>query len=202
MQRWLEDELIIVAAPDASAGARAPQRTRQLTDATWILREPASGTRQAADAWLLEHLGTLQVQYELGSTEAIKRLAAAGAGLACVSRHAVAAELAQGSAGGAAHAGCRARGGGWRSRCGATGGWGGRRRISCGIAWAEPGPRRHGGDALQRVRSRDRRRRSHAAVKTPSATDASRAIAESAREVSTIGTLAPSTRPAQSPPPT
>lgn len=39
-------------------------------------------------------------------------------------------------------------------------------------------------------------------VSTPSATDAIRACFESAREVSTIGTLAPSTSPAQSPPPT
>ena len=96
VQRWLEDELIIVAAPDHPLAARTATN-RQLTEATWILREPASGTRQAADAWLLAHLGTLQVQYELGSTEAIKRLAAAGTGLACVSRHAVAAELVQGT---------------------------------------------------------------------------------------------------------
>jgi DNA-binding transcriptional LysR family regulator len=96
VQRWLEDELIIVAAPDHPLAARTATN-RQLTEATWILREPASGTRQAADAWLLTHLGALQVQYELGSTEAIKRLAAAGAGLACVSRHAVAVELGQGT---------------------------------------------------------------------------------------------------------
>lgn len=96
VQRWLEDELIIVSAPDHPLAARTATN-RQLTEATWILREPASGTRQAADAWLLAHLGTLQVQYELGSTEAIKRLAAAGAGLACVSRHAVAVELGQGT---------------------------------------------------------------------------------------------------------
>jgi len=96
VQRWLEDELIIVAAPGHALAARLASH-RQLTEATWILREPASGTRQAADAWLLEHLGALQVQYELGSTEAIKRLAAAGVGLACVSRHAVAVELAQGT---------------------------------------------------------------------------------------------------------
>lgn len=96
VRRWLEDELVIVAAP-AHALAGRSATNRQLADATWILREPASGTRQAADAWLLEHLGALEVQYELGSTEAIKRLAAAGAGIACVSRHAVARELTQGT---------------------------------------------------------------------------------------------------------
>lgn len=96
VQRWLEDELILVAAPTHVLAQRTATN-RQLTEAVWILREGASGTRQAADAWLLEHLGALQVQYELGSTEAIKRLAAAGVGLACVSRHAVAAELALGT---------------------------------------------------------------------------------------------------------
>ena len=96
VQRWLEDELVIVATPSHPLAARRATH-RQLADATWILREPASGTRQAADAWLLEHLGPLHVEFELGSTEAIKRLAAAGVGLACVSRHAVTTELAQGT---------------------------------------------------------------------------------------------------------
>lgn len=96
LQRWLEDELVIVTAPAHPLAGRIASN-RMLGEATWILREPASGTRQAADAWLLEHLGLLRVDYELGSTEAIKRLAAAGAGLACISRHAVTVELAQGT---------------------------------------------------------------------------------------------------------
>ena len=96
---WLEDELVIVTGPPhplAAPGAKKSATHKQLGAATWILREPGSGTRQAADAWLLEHLGPLEVDYELGSTEAIKRMAAAGAGLACLSRYAVADELAQG----------------------------------------------------------------------------------------------------------
>ncbi len=96
MQRWLEDKLTIVTAP-THALAQGSASHRQLSEATWIMREPASGTRQAADAWLLNHLGELSVQYELGSTEAIKRLAASGMGLACVSVHAVGAELTLGS---------------------------------------------------------------------------------------------------------
>ena len=96
LRRWLEDELVIVAAPMHALAARAAT-VRQLAAADWILREPDSGTRQAADAWLLPPLGTLRVAFELGSTEAIKRLAATGTGLACMSRHAVAAELAAGT---------------------------------------------------------------------------------------------------------
>jgi DNA-binding transcriptional LysR family regulator len=90
---WLRDELVIVAAPGhALAGARAVT-ARQLAAATWILREHGSGTRQATDTWLLNHLDRQQVGFELGSTEAIKRLVAAGAGLGCLSRHAVAQAL-------------------------------------------------------------------------------------------------------------
>lgn len=103
---WLSDELVIVAAPShplaqsglpRTAGGRARQATlRQLAEADWIVREPGSGTRQASDRWLLEHLGHLHIAFELGSTEAIKRLAAAGAGLACVSRHTVAQAITRG----------------------------------------------------------------------------------------------------------
>lgn len=95
VQPWLSDELVIVAAA-GHALAKGLASVRQLADASWILRELGSGTRQASDSWLLERLGPMRVEFELGSAEAIKRLAAAGAGLACLSRHAVAAELASG----------------------------------------------------------------------------------------------------------
>lgn len=92
---WLSDELVIVAAPSHPlAGRHAGMR--QLRDAIWALREPGSGTREAADRWLLEHVGPLQVAFELGSAEAIKRVVAAGAALGCLSREAVARDLAQG----------------------------------------------------------------------------------------------------------
>lgn len=96
VQAWMQDELVIVAAPGHPLAGRTAT-TRQLGAATWILRELGSGTRQATDQWLLDHLGTLNVEFELESTESIKQLAMAGAGLACLSRHTVAAALAQGS---------------------------------------------------------------------------------------------------------
>ena len=92
---WLSDDLVVVAAT-SHALAHGVCTHRQLAQATWIVREPGSGTRQSSDSWLVEHLGALRVEFELGSTEAIKRLAAAGAGLACLSRHAVTRELADG----------------------------------------------------------------------------------------------------------
>lgn len=92
---WLSDELVIVGAPGHPLANGLANKT-QLAAATWILREVGSGTRQATDAWLLAHLNQVQVGFELGSTEAIKRLAAAGTGLACLSRQAVAEDVEQG----------------------------------------------------------------------------------------------------------
>lgn len=93
---WLSDELVVVAAPTHPlASGSASQRA--LREATWALREPGSGTREAAEQWLLERLGPLRVGYELGSPEAIKQLVAAGAALACLPREVVARELARAS---------------------------------------------------------------------------------------------------------
>ncbi len=92
---WRVDELVVVASPiHALAGRTAT--LRHLREATWALREPGSGTREAAERWLLDRLGSLRVEFELGSPEAIKRLVATGAALACLPREVVARELAQG----------------------------------------------------------------------------------------------------------
>ncbi len=88
VRRWLHDELVVVAPPGHPL-ARRTATLRQLADATWVVREHGSGTRQATDAWLIANLDSVHVGFELGSTEAIKRVVAAGGGLGCLSRHAV-----------------------------------------------------------------------------------------------------------------
>ena len=92
---WLSDEMAIVVAPGhALAGKRPGQRQlRELREAAWALRETGSGTREAADRWLLEHLGPIKVEFEFGSTEAIKHT---GAALGCLSRRAIEREIEQG----------------------------------------------------------------------------------------------------------
>ncbi len=93
---WLHDQMVIVAAPGhpLSQGSASVKRLRE---ARWALRERGSGTREAADRWLIEHLGELDVSFELGSPEAIRRVVASGAALGCLSRHAVAQALAEGT---------------------------------------------------------------------------------------------------------
>lgn len=95
MRPWLTDELLVVVAPGHPLAGRRVG-LRELREAPWVLREPGSGTREASDRWLLENLGHIHVDLELGSTEAIKRFVAASSGVACLSRHAVAQALEQG----------------------------------------------------------------------------------------------------------
>jgi DNA-binding transcriptional LysR family regulator len=91
---WLDDELVIIAAPRHPL-AKQIASLRQLADASWVMREPGSGTRQAADAWLLPHLRDVDVRFELGSTEAVKGVVAAGPSLGCVSRFTITHDLAE-----------------------------------------------------------------------------------------------------------
>ena len=86
---WLDDELVIVAAP-AHSLARAAKRRKltanQLRGAHWLLREHGSGTREAVEAALLPHLLHIQSAMILGSSEAIKYSVAEGLGVSCLSR--------------------------------------------------------------------------------------------------------------------
>lgn len=89
---WLQDELVIVAAPThalVQEGVQARVPLKALRQARWLLREPGSGTREAVEHVLLPHLHHLNGDMQPGSTEAIKQAAAEGLGLACLSLCAV-----------------------------------------------------------------------------------------------------------------
>ena len=96
---WMEDELVIVAAPSHSV---IHDRTSKVTSlrilrgARWLLREKGSGTRDAVESVLTPHLHHLQIGIELGDSEAIKRAAAEGLGITCLSRWVVADFLESG----------------------------------------------------------------------------------------------------------
>ena len=94
-RRWRRDELVIVAAPGHPL-ARRTATARQLALQPWVLRERGSGTREATDRWLATRLAPMRIGVELGSSEAIKRIVAAGHDLAVLSRLAVADAVAEG----------------------------------------------------------------------------------------------------------
>ncbi|AJP48527.1 transcriptional regulator [Rugosibacter aromaticivorans] len=90
VEPWLQDELIIVCAADHpmikdKKSNRVSVKT--LRAAGWLLREPGSGTREAVEHALVPHLHYLRPVGEFSNAEAIKRAAAAGLGIACLSRY-------------------------------------------------------------------------------------------------------------------
>lgn len=99
VEPWLEDELVIVCAANHPILQGDPQRAvplRDLQNALWLLREPGSGTQEALEQVLLPHLHQLRPAVEFSNSEAIKHAAAAGLGLACLSRAIVARLLVSG----------------------------------------------------------------------------------------------------------
>lgn len=95
VRRWLADQLVVVASPGHALASRIAS-ARQLAQASWVLREQGSGTREAADRWMTAQLPSAAVEFELGSNEAVKRAVASGLGLGCLSQLAVAEALRAG----------------------------------------------------------------------------------------------------------
>jgi DNA-binding transcriptional LysR family regulator len=88
---WTRDELVVVASPrHPLARGRRKVSLEALRQARWLLREPGSGTREVVEAALLPHLRRIESSGEVASAEALKEAVAEGAGLACLSRYAVA----------------------------------------------------------------------------------------------------------------
>jgi DNA-binding transcriptional LysR family regulator len=97
VQPWLEDELLVVAAAhDPLVQGAQPIPLPMLRLATWLLRESGSGTRETIDQLLTPHLHQLRAGIEFGNSEAIKRAAASGLGISCLSRYVVEDFLASG----------------------------------------------------------------------------------------------------------
>lgn len=92
---WQQDELVIFAAAHHPMAGRRLGGI-ELATAEWILREAGSGTREEVENLLLPHLSGLNLQMELGDSEAIKRTVAAGFGVSCLSRRVVAEWLNDG----------------------------------------------------------------------------------------------------------
>lgn len=95
LQHWFNDEMVVVA------GSTHPFAQRDVTisdlrSASWAMREMGSGTRESAERWLVETLGHIKVEYELGSPQAVAAFVASSVALACLPRHAVARNVKAG----------------------------------------------------------------------------------------------------------
>lgn len=94
---WIDDELVIFAAPDHPLAGRKDLVVDDVVKEPWILRERGSGTRQVFDAALRHELHHLDIRLELEHTEAIKRAVESGMGLSCISRLALKDAFRRGS---------------------------------------------------------------------------------------------------------
>ena len=89
--------LVVVAAPDHPLAGRSKIAKRVLARERFIIREEGSGTRAAFDSFFegLQVKGT-PIGMEIGSNETIKQAVMAGLGIALISAHSIAVELADG----------------------------------------------------------------------------------------------------------
>lgn len=86
MLPWRDDELVVFCAPEHPLAKQTRLDDDDILAATWIMREPGSGTRQTFERAMHGLLPRLHVLLELQHTEAIKRAVEAGLGLGCLSR--------------------------------------------------------------------------------------------------------------------
>jgi LysR family transcriptional regulator for metE and metH len=87
---------VIVAPPDHALVGRRYVSPRTLSDETFLMREQGSGTRMLTEQLLAETGAAPSIGMEFDSNETIKQAVMAGLGIALLSAHTVAVELADG----------------------------------------------------------------------------------------------------------
>jgi molybdate transport repressor ModE-like protein len=96
LEPFLADEIVGVAKPGLLAVRNGAVRPEVLGTQTLLVREASSSTRQIAERALSEADVRTENVWELDSSEAIKRAAREGLGVAFLSRYAVAEEVQRG----------------------------------------------------------------------------------------------------------
>jgi DNA-binding transcriptional LysR family regulator len=96
LEAFLTDEIVGIAKPGLLATRKGKARPQLLAKQTLLVREDKSSTRQIAERALSEAGVEPADVWELDSSEAIKRAAREGLGIAFLSRYAVAEEVARG----------------------------------------------------------------------------------------------------------
>lgn len=83
---WREDELVVFCAAHHPLARKQTLTTRDIREASWILREPDSGARQTFERAMSGMLAQITVYLELKHNEAIKNAVESGLGIGCLSR--------------------------------------------------------------------------------------------------------------------
>ncbi|MHB8643149.1 MAG: LysR substrate-binding domain-containing protein [Gaiellaceae bacterium] len=96
LEPFLEDEIVGVAKPGLAPLKNGKLARARLAEFMLLSREPGSSSQRAVDEELREIGVAPAGVWELGSSEAIKRAAREGLGLAFLSRYAVAEEVERG----------------------------------------------------------------------------------------------------------
>jgi DNA-binding transcriptional LysR family regulator len=89
---FLENQLVVMARSDHPLARKSRIPLTALADQPFLMREPGSGSRLAAEQFFARHGFTARTRMELGSNEAIKHGIAGGLGIAVLSRHTLALE--------------------------------------------------------------------------------------------------------------
>ncbi|MCB2016364.1 MAG: LysR family transcriptional regulator [Hydrogenophaga sp.] len=95
-EAFADNPLVLVAPPGHPLVGQKAISPRKLVNEPFILREPGSGTRLTTERFFSRLGITLRNRLEVGSNEAIKQTVAGGLGLAVLSTHTVAPEVALG----------------------------------------------------------------------------------------------------------
>jgi DNA-binding transcriptional LysR family regulator len=90
---WRDDELVVFCSPTHPFAKKRQLDDDDLRAASWIVREPGSGTRQTFDRAMSGLVHELQIALSFQHTEAIKAAVAVGLGVGCISAIALEGEL-------------------------------------------------------------------------------------------------------------
>lgn len=94
---WRGDKLAVFCSPSHPLAGKKSLTDEDLRDATWIMREQGSGTRQSFERGMHGLLPDLHVLLELEHTEAIKRAVETDLGVGCLSEVVLADAFKRGS---------------------------------------------------------------------------------------------------------
>jgi len=90
---FMDNPLVVIAAPSHPLAQASRISFKELAHEAFIVREPASGTRMAAERFFAQHNLELITSMEMNRSEALKQAVMAELGLGIVSLHTIEMEL-------------------------------------------------------------------------------------------------------------